>query len=282
MIRVLVLIAVAGFFVSLVSISTAIGIGGPDVLAHAGWGWARHGGWNWSDEDWGDRDWTRHGRWGRHDGGPQTTKDFTWDGGDSLEVDVPADVQYTQGPTAKVTVTGPARAVEDLEISGGHVRYDHGDHRNRHWDELTIVMTAPAVSRFEISGSGKIAIAAYKQDKLDLRISGNGQITAAGEARDVSVDVSGSGQADLATLAAKTADVEIHGSGEATLAPTDAAKVEISGSGDVTLLTHPPKLESNISGSGRLHTEDRSPSAAAPPPLPPAPPAPPKPKGKVT
>ena len=51
---------------------------------------------------------------------------------------------------------------------------------------------------------------------------------------------------DLGELKAKSAEVDIQGSGTAKLAPTDAADIDISGSGDVTLLTHPPKLESNI------------------------------------
>lgn len=276
MIRVLVLIAIVGFFVSVVTISTAIGIGGPDVLSHAGWGWGR---WAWN----GDWDWDSHdrGRWRHYDGGPQTTRDFAWTGGDSLEIDVPADVQYTQGPTAKLTVTGPERALSDLIVSDGHIRYDH---RHRHgWSDLTIVMTAPSVQRFEIHGSGKLAIAGYSQDRLELDISGNAEVSASGATRDIKVDVSGSGDADLSALKAKSADVEISGSGQARLAPTDAARVDISGSGDVTLLSHPPKLETHVSGSGTLNREDGVAAPAQPEaPAAPAPPAPPPKRGKRT
>ena len=42
-------------------------------------------------------DWaTTRDRHGRDDGGPQATRDLAWTGGDTLEVDVPADVDYTQ------------------------------------------------------------------------------------------------------------------------------------------------------------------------------------------
>ena len=91
MIRVLVLIAVTGFFVSLVTISTAVGLGGPDIFSHVAWGdW---GGWGprWTHngfEGWGDR---TYGNWDeRHGGGAQATKDFPWNGGDRLDIDVPA------------------------------------------------------------------------------------------------------------------------------------------------------------------------------------------------
>ena len=55
----------------------------------------------------------------------------------------------------------------------------------------------------------------------------------------------------------QAAKVEIEGSGDATLAPTDAADITIEGSGDVTLLTQPAKLQSNLSGSGRIRQQDR-------------------------
>ena len=49
MIRVLVMIAVAGFFVSIVTLSTAVAIGGPEAIADNAWSWGR-GHWGWTDD----------------------------------------------------------------------------------------------------------------------------------------------------------------------------------------------------------------------------------------
>ena len=269
MMRVLVMIAVAGFLVSLASLTAAVAIGGPAILESAAWdGWRGHWSHHGDDDGWG---WERDAR---RDGGAQTTRDFAWNGGDSLDVDVPADVNYTQaaGP-AKITVSGPQRLVDEIEIDGGHIGWTHR-HRHMHWGDVTITMTAPNVTRFELGGSGKLAINGYKQDKLDLDISGDADVTASGETGALGLDVSGSGDADLSGLKAKDARVDIQGSGEAKLAPSDSAKVDISGSGDVTLLTHPPRLDTDISGSGSLHqTEGAAPA--------PAPAAPAKKKGRT-
>jgi hypothetical protein len=274
MIRVLVMIAVTGFLVSLASLTAAVAIGGPAILESAAWG------------GWGDR-WVHRtdfdGHWDdRHGGGGKTTRDMTWSGGDTLDVDIPADVQYTQGPETKLTVSGPQRAVDDLEIDGGRLTYGHGGHRHMHFGGLKIVLTAPGVTHFGMSGSGDLTIANYKQDKIELRVSGNGDVTAHGDVNDLTLEVSGSGDADLGGLKAKTADIEMSGSGDAKAAPTDSAKVKISGSGDVTLLTHPPRLETNVSGSGDLHTAAATAEPAQPAPPPPAAPAKPAPakKGK--
>jgi hypothetical protein len=262
MIRVLVMIAVAGFFVSLVTIASAVAIGGPAVLEQAAWnGWSGHWG---HDGDWdGWRSERREGD-GRHG---EATRDLAWTGGDTLEIDVPADVHYTQGPDAKVTVSGPAREVALVELDGGRLTW-RSSHHHSHWSfgALDVTITAPNVSRFELSGSGNLTIADYKQDKLEVRVSGNGDVDASGETSALTLDVSGSGDADLSRLKAKSAEVDINGSGDAKLAPADSAKVNISGSGDVTLLTHPAQLETHISGSGDLHQDGPSSQQTAQPP----------------
>ena len=269
------MIAVAGFLVSVVSLSSAVAIGGPEVFTDGVWNrWFdgdSHWGWN---DDWSNRRW-RHGR----DGGPQATRDLAWSGGDSLEVDVPAEVRYTQAPGAgKVTVSGPEREVADLEVEDGHIRYArHGHH---HWGDLTIVISAPAVSHFSIDSNGSLAIENYKQDKLSLDISGSANVTVKGETKGVELAIAGSGATDLTDLKVSDADVTVAGSGEATLGPTGVANIDISGSGDVTLLNHPTKLESNVSGSGSIHQKDGA-TASSGPPEPPAPPRPPKPPKPV-
>jgi Putative auto-transporter adhesin, head GIN domain len=262
MIRVLVMIAVTGFLVSVVTLSTAVAIGGPEILTDTAWnGW--HGGhWGWSSDDWADRG-SRH--WG-HDGGPQGTREMAWTGGDTLDVDLPAEITYTQaaGP-GKLTISGPQRALDALEIEGGRLRCGHGRH---HGMELTIVMTAPAVTHFDLSGSGKLEIRDYKQDKLSLDLSGDTEVSAKGETQSLALSIDGSGDTDLTDLKVADAAVDIQGSGQATLAPTGSANINISGSGDVTLLTRPAKLESDVSGSGSIHQKDGT-STETPPPAPP-------------
>jgi len=263
MTRVLVIIAVTGFLVSVICLTSAVAIVGPDAIARGAWSWRPGYGWNFGSD---------HDGWGIHhhhaddedDGGPQTTRSIAWSGGDSIDVDLPANVKYTQadGP-AKLVVTGPREAVADVTVDGGHIRFGHdrGDET-----DLTIVMPAPSVTRFVMSGSGKLAIAGYSQDRLTVDLSGDSEVSAAGRAKTIDLSISGSADADLGRVAAQSAKVDIEGSGDAIVAPTDAAKIDISGSGDVTLLTDPAKLESNVSGSGSVQRgEPRSASPSAPP-----------------
>ena len=265
MIRVLVIIAVAGFLASVICLTVAVGIVGPDAIARGAWSWRPGYGWNFGRNGDGWSVGYRHTD-DEEDGGPQTTRSIAWSGGDSIDVDLPANVKYTQadGP-AKLAVTGPREAVADVKVDGGHIRFDHD---RDHEADLTIVMSAPSVTRFAMGGGGKLAIANYRQDNLTLELSGDSDVSAQGQAKAVDLSISGSADADLGRVKAQAAKVDIEGSGDAIVAPTDAAKIDISGSGDVVLLTDPPKLESNITGSGNVRRGElqsaRS-SASSPP-----------------
>src|SRR5471032_2697089 len=112
MTRTLVLIAFAGFVLSVACIAGALAIGGQALATHH-WG-GRHWTVNWD----GDHRW-------RHDGdhtavdGATATREIAWPGGDRIEFDVPGDVQYTQGPgPAKLVITGPKGELDQIELSG--------------------------------------------------------------------------------------------------------------------------------------------------------------------
>jgi hypothetical protein len=208
--------------------------------------------------------WRMGDHWGHHlvhvdfDGdektsGPMTTRDFAWNGGDSLDLNAPADLEYTQGPTTRITVTGPKSVLDKLTIHDGHIDLDGV------WGDIgpiKIVMTAPNITRFEANGSQSISILDYDHDDLKVQISGSGDVTAKGRARHAALDIAGSGDGDLGGLTGDDAKVEISGSGDATIAPTKEADIQVSGSGDVHLMTRPPVVHSQISGSGDVTQPD--------------------------
>jgi hypothetical protein len=260
MIRVLAMISVAGFFLSVVCISLAVGMAGPDAVARGAWGWPLG--------DWGLR-WTREhghdvrfsGEFGMHDG-PKASREIPWTGGESLTLDVPADLNFTQadGP-AKIVVQGPRDVVDHVVLRGGRVDFDRPMFGVA---GLTLTMTAPKITQFRVDGSGRLDISGYRQDKLLLNLGGDGSVTAHGAAESVQISISGSGDADLSGLATDGAQVAISGSGEAKVAPRTWARLDISGSGEVELLSHPPRVDTHVSGSG--HVEQDGGGQDLPPP----------------
>lgn len=253
MVRTLVLISIASLVLCIAAFTAAFAIAGGPFAIH----------------DWRiDRDWSfsdgmehHHGRHHRfHDSfaldtdeaGAHATRDFTWSGGDRLRVEVPADIVYTQGPEAKVTIAGPAEAVNRVHVASGRIDYGEDGPVGYDGARLKIVMTAPDVRRFDLSGSQNLVIEGFKQDRLELDISGAAHVSAKGQAREAALDIAGSGDADLHELAVQDARIDISGSGHTRIGPKGTARVDVSGDGEVELTAKPQKLITDISGSGKV------------------------------
>ncbi len=256
MIRTLFIIAAAGLVLATASLGGAFALGGRDLARH-GWEWTFH------DHD-GDTvtferdDGTRQ---------PEVTRTLAWTGGQTLTIDLSANVEYVQGDTPGVAVIGPADLVERVRLDGSRLSWvedtDGPEHERvvfgrrqggrgiwLHSDQVRIVVTAPNINTFDLEGSSGLSLTNYDQDTLSIDISGSGEVSAAGKARTLELDISGSGEADLKDLTLTDANVAIAGSGDAALMPTGDVQVTISGSGDVDLLTRPANLRQDVSGSG--------------------------------
>ena len=239
MIRALVIVAVGGLVMSVVLISAALAIGGPEVISRGAWNWDMH--------------WDGHHHHFGHPVAPlkdEATRDVPWTGGEALEINAPADVAYVQaaGP-AKLTISGPKDLLDRVQVEGGRVTLE-GMTLGR---GLHVALTAPGVKRFTLNGAERLAITGYKQDTLSVVVGGHAKVEAQGQADTLKLDLSGAGVADFGQLTAKGADIDISGAGQVTAAPSDWARVKIAGVGDVDLLTRPSRLETQIDGAGRIH-----------------------------
>jgi hypothetical protein len=185
--------------------------------------------------------------------GPAASRSFAWRGGDTLRIQLPADVSFRQSTAVSLTIDGPADALDHVVIDGGDIRYDRWV---SHAGRLRIMLTAPDVTAFHVMGTANLTISEYRQDRLKIRISGHGRVQAWGSSRATHVGIAGSGDVDLGRLTGESVKVEIAGSGRATIAPTEIADLGIAGSGVVTLMTKPPVLRTRFAGSGRVvHAE---------------------------
>lgn len=262
MIRVLVLIAVAGFLAGVVALAGAAALGGPELAAR-NWRWLildHDGPWE-HDRRWNRQASVRVG--GRSDLGEQASRELAWDGSSRAVFELPAVIDYVQGPDAKLVIKGPREMVDRVALAGGKLSLDGpilGGAR------LRITMTAPNVTAFEVGGDSRLDIRSFRQDRLDLEASGSSEVTVEGQVRNLELELSGSSEADLLRLAVENADVDLSGAAEASIAPTEAANLEVSGSASVRLATRPKRLETDVGGAGSVTFEDggKTSGAAAP------------------
>jgi hypothetical protein len=198
---------------------------------------------------------------------PMATRTIAWTGGDLLSSELDADVEYVQGAEASIRITGPQALIDAVRFDQGKLWMidspntpesvnftigPDGIDAQSNKEGLRIVVTAPSVTRFLVLGSGVIDVHNYDQPKLDVEVHGSGSFHGSGITQVATVNLSGSGEADLEELRAKDATVKLSGSGNTDIHASGKVTVDLSGSGNVELKTKPESLASNISGSGSL------------------------------
>jgi hypothetical protein len=90
-------------------------------------------------------------------------------------------------------------------------------------------------------------------DQLSIDLSGTGALTAVGSTSSLRVDLGGTGQFNGADLAAKDVAVDIGGTGSARLNATRSLEAKISGTGSVDVHGHPAQVKKSVSGLGSVH-----------------------------
>lgn len=101
-----------------------------------------------------------------------------------------------------------------------------------------------------ISGNGDVSVE-VNTPKVTADISGSGNISLAGETRSLDVDISGNGNFKGEDLKAENASVTITGSGDARVFADAQLKADITGSGDVWYKGQ-ASTTSDITGSGQV------------------------------
>ncbi|WP_292034654.1 MULTISPECIES: GIN domain-containing protein [unclassified Brevundimonas] len=259
MIRNLLIISAAGLVLAVVGIGGAFAVGGRDLARHD-WTWVV------TDDEPGDDGFTIE----RGQVSPEITRTIAWVDGPRLAIDIPADVIYDQQADAPgITVSGAETIVNRVRFSNGRLTLDEGPRGDRSYvrwtrtgirgwsetDALKIVIKAPAVKTFDLSGPTELKIRGYDQPTLDVTLTGSSDVKVQGRTETVTVDVSGAGDARLDELIVNDAKVRVSGSGDVRVGPSNKADVDVSGSGEVRLTRRPAELRQSVSGSGEV-TED--------------------------
>lgn len=120
---------------------------------------------------------------------------------------------------------------------------------------LHVTIQTPDLDSLDLSGTCAARIYGIRGSKFQVDISGSGKLGASGDVDSVTLDISGSGRADLSSLQSRAAIAIISGSGSAKIDARESLKTDISGSGSVTYTGNPAHVEKSISGSGSVEPE---------------------------
>ena len=100
-------------------------------------------------------------------------------------------------------------------------------------EDIVFKLTVKKLDELDISGSGKADVKRLDQDRLQVRISGSGDVSGQGTANDLDLRISGSGSYRGEALKSKQATVGVSGSGNALISASETLHANVSGSGTI-------------------------------------------------
>jgi hypothetical protein len=146
---------------------------------------------------------------------------------------------------SKVRARISAKAILKLNIAGS------GD--------INAVRLKSADLKLNVGGSGDIRIGSLAATSLDVTVAGSGDVEVGGKADSVSTSVAGSGDVKAGKLETLDATIKIAGSGDVAVWAKKSLTVKIVGSGDVRYYGD-PEITKTVLGSGSLKRAGASPS----------------------
>jgi len=175
--------------------------------------------------------------------------EWAWDGSDGLGVSlVGAKVRYVPTLPARIVITGPDEALERVRVGQGQIRWCDDCRAIR---GLEVIVSGVPLHNVELHGADiDIQLGQLNQDRLNLSISGTGEIDAGGRIDRVEASIAGSGNIQMGGATVQRANVHIAGSGDVTVSPRDEANVSVAGSGRVRMAAMPARLDQSVTGSG--------------------------------
>jgi len=236
MIKALIITCVCGFILAAGSfgVLSVVGIPHPHFSE-----------WDWHDDD-------------AHPSGPKETKMLNWAGGPELGLAIPAEVTYRQAPQVSMVIHAPHDMLQAIRLDGNTLRFDDPDrfrHRGFH-QAITVEISAPAVSRFDVSSAVRLHLKDIDLDTLSLGVSGAADVDVTGKAHKLDFSGSGASNLDADALVVEDAAISLSGAGRVSAGPTGTVGVNIAGLGMVSLLHQPKTLSKAIAGLGMVSVGD--------------------------
>jgi hypothetical protein len=197
-----------------------------------------------------------------------------------VEVHGAIDVHVSQGDEKPVRIEGDENLLEYIEIKQNGNKIEVRTRRGynlRPSSDLKIYVTSPRFSKIDVSGACDIIgdTKISNNDKLNLQvsgagdirmevdvpvlsadISGSGSVNLKGRTRDFSCDLSGAGHARCFDLLSENTTIDISGAGDAEVYASMKVDAEVSGAGSVKYKGDAATVNQKVSGAGSVRKVD--------------------------
>lgn len=156
-------------------------------------------------------------------------------------------------PTTSVEVTGDPDLVAQVTttVKNGTLVIDtpRDFGRGRRNAKIDVTVSAPALDRVAIAGTGTLDVSGLDAKSLAASILGTGALRLVGRADTLRIAIGGSGQVKAKNLVANTVEVDVEGTGQAIVHAKQAFVAEVSGTAVVRVHGKPKSVKKSIRGT---------------------------------
>ncbi len=204
--------------------------------------------------------------------GPVVTEQIEIEDIQAVNMAISADVYIIKGEEQFIEIEAQQNIIDNIEkkVKNGKWDIEFDKSVNKH-EPINIYISVPYIDNIVLSGSGEIySEDIFDSDKIELEISGSGDIEISantlitnilisgsgnvylsGQTNVQDILISGSGNYEAYNYLSTDCDINISGSGNCKVNVSEHLNVDISGSGNVYYKGN-PTIINNISGSGSV------------------------------
>ena len=117
---------------------------------------------------------------------------------------------------------------------------------------LKVRISAPDITKLEVSGVAKVSLSDLKNKGLEVQTSGASKVNLAGETDKLVVEVSGASNIDAETLKTRAATVDASGASKVTVFATDSLETDASGASRITYTGGATNVAKKTSGASSV------------------------------
>lgn len=188
------------------------------------------------------------------------------------------DVELSTGEEYEVVIENDENLMKYVKttVENGVLNISYKDHISVRQDHAKVYVTAPSLNKIIASGSANInfddGILTDKKIEISVTgsgdieggidapevssvVSGSGNINLHGRTRDFEARSSGSGDINCSELKSENARVKINGSGNARVFASVSLDASVNGSGDIYYRGNPSSPKIHTAGSGSVSAE---------------------------
>ena len=184
--------------------------------------------------------------------GEQSSEERALTGFDEIDCTGSMELTVVQSAEFQVTIRGDSNLLAYMETAVKGNRLDLTPREGYSPDPMpSVEIHMPNCKLLERTGSGDTEMKGLNVARLELDLTGSGDLSAEGAVEDVALDLTGSGDVNLAQLLANRMEVDLTGSCTARVRVEGKLSGDITGSGEIFLIGN-PSVAVDTTGSGRV------------------------------